>query len=148
MLTDGANTQGVEPLVAAQQAAARHVRVYTIGFGTTTPSQPVCNIDQLGGDVPVGGPFDNAPPGGGPGGPGARRYLEIDEPTLQGVANLTGGQYFRAKDADQLNKVFQGLPREVVRQHRQVEMTVWFVFVAAMLAAGAIGLSLWWNRYP
>jgi Ca-activated chloride channel family protein len=145
VLTDGANTQGVEPLVAAQQAAARHVRVYTIGFGTTTPSQPVCNIDQLGGDVPVGGPFDNAPPGGGPGG---RRYLEIDEPTLQGVASLTGGQYFRAQDADQLNEVFRGLPREVVRQQRKDEMTVWFVFVAALLAAGAIGLSLWWNRYP
>jgi Ca-activated chloride channel family protein len=143
VLTDGANTQGVEPVVAAQQAAARRVRVYTIGFGTTTPSQPVCNIDQLGGDVPVGGPFDNGPPGGG-----GRRYLEIDEPTLQAVADLTGGQYFRAQDADQLNDVFQGLPREVVRQQRQEELTVWFVFVAALLAAGAIGLSLWWNRYP
>jgi Ca-activated chloride channel family protein len=146
VLTDGANTQGVEPIEAAQQAAARHVRVYTIGFGTTTPSQPVCNVDQLGGDIPFGGgPPDNVPPGGGPGG---RRYLEIDEPTLQAVADLTGGQYFRAEDADQLDDVFRGLPQEVVRQQRQEELTVWFVFVAGLLAAGAIGLSLWWNRYP
>jgi hypothetical protein len=35
-----------------------------------------------------------------------------------------------------------------VRQQRKDEMTVWFVFVAALLAAGAIGLSLCWNRYP
>ena len=58
MLTDGANTLGVEPLVAAEQAAARHVRVYTIGFGTTEPSQPVCNIDQVGRDIPTDAPID------------------------------------------------------------------------------------------
>ena len=105
VLTDGANTEGVEPLVAAEQAAARQVRVYAIGFGTTEPSQPVCNIDQLGGDLADTGGFDPGPPGGGgPGGPGGRRFLEIDEETLQGVADLTGGQYFRAEDADQLER--------------------------------------------
>lgn len=148
VLTDGANTQGVEPLVAAKEAAARRIRVYTIGFGTTTPSPPVCNIDQLGDDLPAGGPFDNGPPFGGPGGPGGRRFLEIDEATLQGVAETTGGEYFRAEDAAQLDVVFRTLPRTVVRQHRDVELTVWFVLVAAVLAAGAVGLSLRWNRYP
>jgi Ca-activated chloride channel family protein len=43
VLTDGANTQGVDPVTAAQQAAARHVRIYTIGFGTTQPSPFVCS---------------------------------------------------------------------------------------------------------
>jgi Ca-activated chloride channel family protein len=151
VLTDGANTQGVEPLVAAKEAAARRIRVYTIGFGTTTPSQPVCNIDQLGDDLPAGGPFDNGPQfggPGGPGGPGGRRFLEIDETTLQAVADTTGGEYFRAQDAAQLAVVFRTLPRTVVRQHRDVELTVWFVLVAAVLAAGAVGLSLRWNRYP
>src|SRR4029077_3895631 len=115
VLTDGANTQGVEPLVAAKEAAARHVRVYTIGFGTTTPSQPVCSIDQLGDDVPTDVPFDVGPPGvgGGPG-PGGRRFLQIDEATLQAVADETGGRYFRAADAAQLDDVFRTLPREVV----------------------------------
>ena len=71
VLTDGANTLGVEPLVAAQQAADRHVRVYTIGFGTTEPSQPVCNIDQVGRDIPTDAPIDvGGPPGGGGGGGG------------------------------------------------------------------------------
>ncbi len=151
VLTDGANTQGVAPLVAAQEAAARHVRVYTIGFGTTTPSQPVCNIDQLGGDLQTDVPFDVGPPGGGGGGrggPGGRRFLEIDEPTLQAVADATGGQYFRAEDAAQLDDVFRTLPSEVIEQQREEELTVWFVLLAAVLAAGAIGLSLWWNRAP
>ena len=146
VLTDGANTEGVEPIVAAQEAAARRVRIYAIGFGTTEPSQPVCNIDQLGGDLPAGR-FDVGGPPGGVGGP-PRRFLEIDEKTLQAVADTTGGQYFRAKDAAQLNDVFQRLPSEAVRQTDDVELTVWFVLGAALLVAAAIGLSLWWNRYP
>jgi len=149
VLTDGANTEGIEPLVAAEQAAARRVRVYAIGFGTTEPSQPVCNIDQLGGDLADAGPFDVGPPGAvGPGGPGGRRFLQIDEETLQGVADVTGGQYFRAEDADQLGDVFRRLPSEVVEQQVDEELSVWFVLAAAVLAASAIGLSLWWNRYP
>ena len=47
MLTDGANTQGVDPATAAQQAADRRMRVYTIGFGTTTPSPMVCDSSQI-----------------------------------------------------------------------------------------------------
>src|SRR5258707_118171 len=38
VLTDGANTQGVDPATAAKEAAARRLRVFTIGFGTTTPA--------------------------------------------------------------------------------------------------------------
>ena len=95
---------------------------------------------------PRSGPFDIGPPPG-TGGIGGR-FAEIDEATLQAVADTTGGQYFRAEDADQLDDVFRTLPREVVEQHRQEELTVWFVLVASVLAAAAIALSLWWNRYP
>ena len=48
VLTDGANTQGVDPQTAAQQAADRRLRVYTIGFGTTTPAPMVCDSSQFG----------------------------------------------------------------------------------------------------
>ena len=150
VLTDGANTAGVEPIVAATEAAARRVRVYAIGFGTTEPSQPVCNIDQLGGELPDG-PFDlggggGGGGGGGPGGGPPGRFLQLDEATLQAVADTTGGQYFRAADAAQLDDVFAQLPSEVVRQTEDLELTVWFVLVAAVLVAAAIGLSLWWQR--
>ena len=49
VLTDGANTQGVEPATAAEAAAVRGVRVFTIGFGTTTPTRMVCTGSQVGG---------------------------------------------------------------------------------------------------
>ncbi len=51
VLTDGANTQGPRPLDAAQKAADRQVRIYTIGFGSTNPGRMVCQPGQLGSDV-------------------------------------------------------------------------------------------------
>ena len=62
VLTDGANTQGVDPQIAAKEAADRRLRVYTISFGTTTPAPTVCDSSQV----------DDGS-GGGPGGFGGRR---------------------------------------------------------------------------
>ena len=150
LLTDGANTRGVEPLEAAKQAVQRRVRVYTIGFGTENPSDMVCSAQQLGSDGIAG--FDsgaNGSFGGGFGGGGNRaRILRIDEPTLRGIANMTGGEFYKAEDAGQLQKVFKDLPRSVVLQTRHVEVSVAFVIAGALLAAAAIVLSLRWNRGP
>ena len=57
LLTDGSNTAGVDPVEAAQQAAARGVRVYTIGFGTDDPAPGVCTGSQVrpGNGFPGGG---------------------------------------------------------------------------------------------
>ena len=52
VLTDGSNTTGVDPATAAEQAAARRLRVFTIGFGTTQPAQMMCTADQISGDSP------------------------------------------------------------------------------------------------
>ena len=49
VLTDGSNNEGVDPQTAARQAAARGVRVFTIGFGTTNPAPLVCSGSQFGG---------------------------------------------------------------------------------------------------
>jgi Ca-activated chloride channel family protein len=49
LLTDGANTQGVDPQTAARAAAERGVRVYTIGFGTNSPASLACDTSQFGG---------------------------------------------------------------------------------------------------
>ena len=58
VLTDGANTQGVEPAEAAEAAAVRGVRVFTIGFGTTTPTRMSCTGQQAGGWAGGGGPAE------------------------------------------------------------------------------------------
>ncbi|WP_433301550.1 VWA domain-containing protein [Actinoplanes sp. CA-030573] len=146
VLTDGSNTTGVDPATAAEQAAARRVRVYTIGFGTTEPAPMVCTADQIGADQFSGrGGF----PGGGFGGrAGGGRNQEIDEDALQTVADTTGGRYFRAEDSDQLVGVLNDLPREIGLHKQKTEITFWFVLLAGLLAFTGVGLSLWWNRGP
>ena len=149
VLTDGSNTTGVDPVTAAQQAAARHLRVFTIGFGTTSPAPMVCTADQIGDDGAFGprggGGFGGF---GGYGGGRASRIQEIDEDTLKKVADTTGGRYFRADDAGKLNDVLSGLPREIGLHREQVEISVWFVLVGGLLVFAGVGLSLWWNRGP
>jgi Ca-activated chloride channel family protein len=144
VLTDGANTQGVDPVTAARQAAARHLRIYTIGFGTTQPAPFVCSPDQVGGDSAFGGPGQGRGGFGGIG--GGRRNQGLDEDALTQVANLTGGKYFQAKDAKQLTGVLMGLPNAIVLQHKHMEITVWFALAGAVLVLVAVGLAQWWNR--
>src|SRR6266550_3413820 len=76
VLTDGSNNEGVDPQTAARQAAARGVRVFTIGFGTTNPAPLVCSGSQFGG---FGG-------GGYGGGFGGRNPLVADYGALRQIA--------------------------------------------------------------
>jgi len=145
VLTDGANTQGVDPVTAAQQAAARHVRIYTIGFGTTQPAPFVCSANQLGPGSFGGGGFGGGFGGGGFGG-GRGRAQTIDVDTLTKVATTTGGKYFEATDAKELSDTLQHLPASITLQHRKAEITVWFALVGALFAIAAIALTYWWNR--
>jgi Ca-activated chloride channel homolog len=154
LLTDGANTRGVDPVTAAKQAVTRRVRVYTIGFGTENPSGTMsCTVDQLGGDLSFGGAgggFGGGRQlgGGGFGGGGRRRFLVTDEPTLKTVAAMTGGKFYKAQDAQQLKSVFANLPRDVKLQKRKIELSAGFAAFGALLTAAAVFLSLRWNRSP
>ena len=144
LLTDGATTQGVAPLKAAQQAADRRLRVYPIVFGTTTPAVLSCSREQLGSDVLVN-QFGGG--GGRAGVDGPRQsILRIDEKTLQSIAELTGGTYHRASDAAELVDVFRNLPREIVLQQQHTEISFAFTALGAVLALTAVTLSLAWNR--
>ncbi|MEZ4660586.1 MAG: VWA domain-containing protein [Caldilineaceae bacterium] len=155
LLTDGANSDSAHPLMAAQQAADRRVRVYTIGFGTDNPGRMTCTPQQMGGDLFGGGFGGGGFGGGGFGGFGGggfgggfRRFLVIDEETLQTIADMTGGEYYRAEDAQQLLEIFQNLPTQVVLQKENLELSVVFSMLGALLATVAVGLSLLWNRFP
>jgi len=84
LLTDGANTAGViDPQKAAELAAAGGLRVYTIGIG------------GRGGSL-----FDLLP-----------RGSDLDEPALRAISATTGGQYFRAHDADELERIYSVLDK-------------------------------------
>ena len=96
LLTDGVNNQGsVAPLTAAKIAQKFDIRVYTIGVGT-----------QGFAPYPFKTPF------------GTTVYqdveVQIDEETLQNIASVTNGQYFRATS----NKALESIYREIDQLER------------------------------
>ena len=88
LLTDGENNAGqLDPIQAAELAQTMGIKVYTIGVGTKGQA-PVPVTDAFG-----------------------RKSLQwmqvnIDEATLEKVASITGGKYFRATDTDSLTKIY------------------------------------------
>jgi Ca-activated chloride channel homolog len=148
LLTDGANTQGIGPLDAVPYAVARKVRVYTIGLGTQNPASLECSPEQLGGDTGAGGFGFGGGGGRGFGGFGGRSPLRADLPTLQQVADETGGQAFTAEDASQLSKVFGNLPKNVSVQKTHHEISATFALFGGLLALVAVGASIKWSPYP
>ena len=147
LLTDGASNAGPFPLTAAQQAADRRIRVYTIGFGTINNTSPMnCGdfqeLDQFGG----GGGFGFGSPFAGGGGGGFRR--ELDEATLKQIADMTGGSYYAATSASELNDVFQNLPTYLVTTRETIEISAYFTTIAALLLIAAMILSFLWHPVP
>ena len=84
LLTDGANTAGeVSPLKAAELAAREGLKIYTIGIGA----------DEIIRNTFFGAQRIN---------PSA----DLDEKTLTAIAQQTGGRYFRARNTDELEKIY------------------------------------------
>jgi len=125
LLTDGVYTTGPDPLVAAQFAVDRGVRVYTIGFGTAT-----------GSSIP-GNDFS---------GRGFRRG--IDEVTLKTIADMTGGEYYEASSAQELQNVFKSLPTYLSTRQETVEISVFFAAFAALMLIFAVLLAQLWHPLP
>jgi len=117
LLTDGANNSGqIDPLTAAEIAKALDIRVYTIGAARPGPAAL---------------PF--------PDGRIEYRDSEIDEETLQQIADITGGLYFRAEDTRGLQEIYDTINQlerskvEVRTYTRYRELAVWFILPAAFL---------------
>ncbi len=121
MLTDGQRTTGVDPLEAAQMAADRGVRVYTVGVGTR-------DGDTIG--------FE-----------GWSMRVKLDEDTLKAVAAKTNAEYFYAGTANDLKKVYDTLSSRLSVEKHETEVSALFAMAAAALAVVASLLSvLWFNR--
>lgn len=85
LLTDGANTAGnIPPIKAAEIAKKEGVRIYTIGVG----------VDQQ-----ISGFFGQT----------INMGSSLDESTLQQVAQMTGGEYYRARDLPALQAIYEKL---------------------------------------
>ena len=141
LLTDGVNTTGPEPLLAADYAKTRGIRVYTIGFGTDQNDSPM-NCGGFQGSPDAGQFFF----GGGGGGGNFRRG--IDEETLKQVASLTGGAYFAASSTGELQDVFRNLPVQLMTVTEITEVSVIFAALGAVFVMLAIILSMIWHPIP
>lgn len=152
VLTDGANTQGIDPLRAADASSVRGVRVFAIGFGTSEPTVMVCSPGQDG-VVAFADPTLDPTGGGGfvdfgaGAGSTVRQALEIDEPTLEAIAEITGGGYYRASDRAELERTFAELPERFVAGEEPIEIAAVFSLAAGLLAicAAAAAIRLRWS---
>lgn len=135
LLTDGASNAGPDPMDAAEQAVDRGIRVYTIGFGTANGSAMNCG-GMFQGDFFGGGGFG---PFNGGGGGGFRRG--IDEVTLTNVAKLTGGTYYSASSAGELQNAFQNLPAYFSSTRGTMEIGAFFTAFAVLMIVIAMLLS-------
>ena len=136
LLTDGSSNSGPNPLVAAEQAAERGVRVYTIGFGTTKSAVMNCGT-TIADNTYISPGLDTS----GSGGFGA----EPDELTLRQIAEMTGGKFYSATSAGELQLVFQDLHEYVAMSNQTVETSVAFAAFSAVMAMTAFLLSLFWH---
>jgi Ca-activated chloride channel family protein len=152
LLTDGVSNIGIAPLDAAQQAVDRGVRVYTIGFGTANGGalSPTCAPQFQGREPGAGGPggFGGGQTGGQTGGQGGNFRRGIDEVTLQKVADMTGGKYYPAESAGQLQSVFSSLPTNLILKHEATEVSFVFVGFGGLLSALALLLGKAWRPLP
>lgn len=113
LLTDGVNNRGeIAPLMAADIAADMGIKVYTIGVGTRGKA-PYPVVDMFGNMSFQ--PMD----------------VEIDEKTLEGIAERTGGRYFRATDNDKLQSIYDEINQ---LEKSKVEVTDYTVYHERFLA--------------
>lgn len=89
LMTDGANTAGsVSPLEAADMAATAGLKIYTVGIGSESDQMRSAFGFQL-----------------------MNPTADLDEKTLKSIAERTGGEYFRARDTEEFQKIYAELDR-------------------------------------
>jgi len=125
LLTDGRNNvTRVDPLTAAQAAKALGIRIHTIGAGSRGPA-PVPLRDRAGRIVSWG-----------------RQPFDLDEDSLKKIAEIGGGKFFRAEDAEALAGIFQLIDRmektkaETVIYREYRELYLFPALLALLLLVG------------
>jgi Ca-activated chloride channel family protein len=126
LLTDGANTSGeVQPLQATEFAAREGLTIYTVGVG----ADEMLVQDFFGARM-------------------VNPSADLDEETLEAIADRTGGAYFRARDAEALAQIYEILDElEPVESDQEIirpvdELFFWPLSAAFLLALLAIVLAV------
>jgi len=137
LLTDGVNNRGsITPMTAAEIAQAQNIRVYTIGVGSEGMA-PYPAIDMYGEMTFI------------------QQKVEIDEKTLQMIAEMTGGRYFRATDKEKLQAIYDEINQmekskvEVTERYLYHELFAgWLLAALALLIIEFLLSSLLLKRIP
>lgn len=110
LLSDGVNNAGViSPDEAVALAKSAGIPVFTVGLGTTTPT--ILGYDWLGNP----------------------QYTQLDEKTLQSIADQTGGKYFKSVDDKTLREVYSGLSSDIVHEKEDTSIKDYFIAAALVL---------------
>ena len=117
LVSDGKGTIGVPAAKAAKMAADLGIRVHTVGVGSLYGG--VANVE---GWPPI--------------------HAEFSEETLQEIADITHGEYFLARSADKVAKIYEGLGRRIVLERTDFELTVLCAVLGMLLSIAAAALSL------
>ncbi|MGA3163041.1 MAG: VWA domain-containing protein [Verrucomicrobiota bacterium] len=129
LMTDGQNNSGnIDPLAAAQAAQALGVKVYTIGIGERgmAPMPVFMNGQKVG--------YRNVP-------------VDVDEDTLQKIAQMTGGKYYRADNAERFREIYAEIDKlekteAIINKYTQFnELFPWFVSTGLVLLLAELVLG-------
>jgi Ca-activated chloride channel homolog len=121
MLTDGENTSRLDPLAVAPIAAQAGVRIYPIGLGSANGA--VVDVD------------------------GFRVATTLDAELLRGIAQRSGGKYFRAQDAASLAQIYRSVDLQLTINGRKTEITALVAGSGLFLFfAGAVLSMRWYGR--
>jgi Ca-activated chloride channel family protein len=137
LLTDGVNNTGkISPLAAAEAAKALGVRIYTIGVGVRGKA-PIPVRDANGAMHIV------------------MAKVDVDEKTLQTIADETGGKFYRATDTDSLQQIYEQINRlektaqTVQKFEHYDELYPWALIPAlAVLGLGVLLQNTRYRRLP
>ncbi len=138
LVTDGVNNSGsIDPRVAAQLAAGSGIKVYTIGVGSEGPVPlPVKRQNPFTGQIET-----------------VYTHIrgELDEPTLSAIAQITGGEFFRATDARALANVLDRIDalektRLTAPKREQIDELYFMplmIGIAFVVIALVVGETVW-----
>jgi Ca-activated chloride channel family protein len=123
LITDGENTQSPDPMLAAQAAADRGVRIFTIGIGSAA-----------GADLDIDG---------------FTVHTQLDEAALQQISQATNGAYYNAQSEQDMNNIYDSIHPQLVIKPEKMEITALFAgaSILVLLAGGAFSL-MWFSRLP
>ena len=123
LLTDGENNQAPDPVEAAQVAADRGVRIFTVGIGSAE-----------GATLEV---------------EGFKVHSRLDEPVLRQVSDMTDGTYFAADDPEELSAIYDRIDTRLVTKPEAMEVTSIFAGVGLLiLVVGGVASLAWLGRMP